>query len=87
MQNDTEGANPFLILTGCLGTLLLLRNHLDVIGDANCHTQERSEADFFCPVLKRNDVIQFSITEQSITSYVFNCYTGCFKKVYKVNQA
>ena len=31
---------------------------------------QRSEAEFFCAVWKRNDVIQCSITEQSTTFYV-----------------
>ena len=42
----------------------------DVIKFANCHTDERNEADFFCGVWKRIDVLLCSITEQSTTSYV-----------------
>ena len=42
----------------------------DAIDFLDCLTEERSEAEFFCAVWKRNDVKPCSITEQSTTSYV-----------------
>ena len=43
----------------------------DIIEVSNCSIEEEgSEAEFFCAVRKRNDIIQCSITEQSTTSYV-----------------
>ena len=50
--------------------LFSYRAQYDVIEFSNCHTEERSEAEFFCAVWKRNGVIPYSITEQSTTSYV-----------------
>ena len=48
----------------------LYRARCDVIEFSNCCTEERSEAEFFRAVWKRNGVIPCSITEQSTTSYV-----------------
>ena len=46
------------------------RARCDVIKFASCHTEEPSEAEFFCAVWKRNDVIPCSITEQRTNSCV-----------------
>ena len=50
--------------------LFSYRARYDVIECSNCRTEERSEAEFFCAVRKRNGVIKCSTTEQSTTSYV-----------------
>ena len=50
--------------------LFSYRARYDVIEFSNCHIEERSEAEFFCAVWKRNGVIPCSITEQCTSSYV-----------------
>ena len=57
--------------------LFSYRARYDFIEFSNCHTEERSEAEFFRTVWKRNGVIPCFITEQSTASYVLTLSEHC----------
>ena len=67
-----SASEHFKCLINSIGrrALFSYRARYDVTEFSNCRTEERSEAEVFCAVWKRNDVIPCSITEQSTTSYV-----------------
>ena len=63
MYNDTSRNIGELALSG-------YGAWYDVVEFSNCPTGEKSEAEFFCAVWDRNDIVPCSMTRRGTTSHV-----------------